>query len=65
VQVSRASDINVGDEFTYDNGSSWWCASRVEPRPEAQVWVEAQGVGRLHGAVMSQSFMLTHAILRR
>ena len=38
----KAKDISVGDEFTVDNGQTWWRASRVESRPGGRVWIESQ-----------------------
>jgi hypothetical protein len=49
-----AKDIRIGDEFTIDQGNSWWRANRVESRPGGRIWIEAMGLRS--SAVSSETY---------
>jgi hypothetical protein len=51
-----AKDIQVGDEFTIDDGRTWWRAIRVEPRPSEKVWIEASDIGTRSSAISSETY---------
>ena len=61
----EAKDITVGDEFTVDEGKSWWRARKVEPRSGDRVWIEASDLNTKSSAVSSETYAATDTFVVR
>lgn len=48
-------DLRSGDEFTFDDGRTWWCLVRSEPREHGDMWYEALRAGERMSGVISET----------